>query len=864
MPLKNKLFLLFLLINVILPNLAIYPQIVFRDLPNYRINSADLLFFDITETRQILPLNGAWKVFPKDEPKKAVNINVPSVFKGAGEFVFQKKFILTEEQIKNNKIDLVFFGLNYSADISLNKVIIYRHTGGDLPFTIRLPRDILKADGENILSVTLVYKLDSENTIPLKQRFFFPQNFGGIIRDVYLHLLPNINVQKSEVTSAIDFKNRKATISVVSQIVNNEFRTLNDSLPERSNFSIVTQIYSPDGRSVVAKDKKDFELKRNREIQLNTSAVISNPVLWSPDNPQSYLVRQEIFRNDLLIDRYDRNIALFSFDVTDENLLFNNQPFKLTGVTYIPSFKIFGSMMTYQQMEADIVKIKDTGFNAVRFAKSIPHPYFLKLCENYGLIPIVELPLSNIPEGLANSINFMARVKNYLSLLFDAYDKYPLFSFLNIGTSFLQKSESHKSFLNNISSFVKSKKQLIVSASFFNTEVNKVEGIDLYGIELFNQSINEFESEIKSAQEKIGKGRLFISEATYTASIGQTDGYVNDYSFEAQAKFFEDVLNFSEQNELLGYFINTMYDLRGDYASLTSGYDEDNIYKIGLISEDRKQERLAYKVISAKLRNAERVTIPIGAKKDDSPMIFIVTGLLLALIMGVLVNSGKKFREDASRALLRPYNFFADVRDQRIISAYHSIYLAIVISLVNALIAANVLFYLKSSFFFEKFLLSFGSPALMSAVSYLSWHPFNAIVWLFVITIMVLILLMLLIKAAAFFVKTKVYLSSTFFTVVWAYLPMVLLIPVGIVLYRLLNADVANLYIFISLFLIKIWLIYRLIKGIYVIYDSNPSTVYFYSIVIIFAALTIITVYYEVNSSVVENILITLKQFNII
>ncbi len=123
---------------------------------------------------------------------------------------------------------------------------------------------------------------------------------------------------------------------------------------------------------------------------------------------------------------------------------------------------------------------------------------------------------------------------------------------------------------------------------------------------------------------------------------------------------------------------------------------------------------------------------------------------------------------------------------------------------------------------------------------------------------------MLLIKAAAFFVKTKVYLSSTFFTVIWSLLPIVLLIPVGIVLYRLLNADVANLYIFISLLIIKLWLLYRLIKGIYVIYDVNPSTVYFYSIVFILGVITVVTVYYEVNSSVVENILLTLKQFNII
>ncbi|MCK7516354.1 MAG: hypothetical protein MZV64_00805 [Ignavibacteriales bacterium] len=85
------------------------------------------------------------------------------------------------------------------------------------------------------------------------------------------------------------------------------------------------------------------------------------------------------------------------------------------------------------------------------------------------------------------------------------------------------------------------------------------------------------------------------------------------------------------------------------------------------------------------MKNTEKVTIPIGSDKDDAPMIFIITGLVLALLMGVLVNSGRKFREDASRALLRPYNFFADVRDQRIISAYHSLFLALIVALVSSL-----------------------------------------------------------------------------------------------------------------------------------------------------------------------------------
>jgi hypothetical protein len=245
-------------------------------------------------------------------------------------------------------------------------------------------------------------------------------------------------------------------------------------------------------------------------------------------------------------------------------------------------------------------------------------------------------------------------------------------------------------------------------------------------------------------------------------------------------------------------------------------------------------------------------------------MIFIITGLVLALSTAILVNSGRKFREDASRALLRPYNFFADVRDQRIISAYHSLFLAVIVALVCSLIFANLFYYIRNNVLMEKIILSFGSANLISGISYLAWNPVKALVWLFVLTIIVMILLTIVITASSFFVRTKVYLSSIFFTVVWALLPVVLLIPIGIVLYRLLNAGAGNLYMYVFLAAFFIWLLYRLLKGVSVIFDVNPGGIYFYGILSILILKIIFLLYYEVNNSVFQYLKLALKQFNII
>ncbi|HVO73168.1 MAG TPA: hypothetical protein VMT35_04030, partial [Ignavibacteriaceae bacterium] len=135
---------------------SIKSQILFRELPGYKINSSDSAFFDITKTREIIPLDGEWLVFPADEKNpQRTKVVIPSIFDGEGELVFQRKFSLNKNEISNHQLKLHFLGLNYAADISINNIIIYRHVGGLFPFQLDLPKDILKGDAENILSVKL-------------------------------------------------------------------------------------------------------------------------------------------------------------------------------------------------------------------------------------------------------------------------------------------------------------------------------------------------------------------------------------------------------------------------------------------------------------------------------------------------------------------------------------------------------------------------------------------------------------------------------------------------------------------------------------------------------------------------------------
>ena len=139
--------------------------------------------------------------------------------------------------------------------------------------------------------------------------------------------------------------------------------------------------------------------------------------------------------------------------------------------------------------------------------------------------------------------------------------------------------------------------------------------------------------------------------------------------------------------------------------------------------------------------------------------------------------------------------------------------------------------------------------------------PALSLLWLTLIFIIMIPLVSIVIKAASFFVRTKVFISSIYYTTIWSLLPMVLLIPVGIILYRMLSADVANVYIYFGLIVFLLWSFYRMIKGIYVIFDVNPGTVYFYSILLVLIIIGGFVLYYQITNSVIDYMKLVFIQF---
>jgi len=833
-------------------------QIKVISLPQNQNGIFDPVFFDKNEFRNVELLISDWQIYYESDPQNKVTLSVPAVFEGEESLVFEKKISFSSAQIQNSQLVLGFLGLNYSAEIFLNGYNIYKHPGGSYPFEIALPNDILKEN--SIITVKIDNRLDSENSIPSLQRFLFPNLNGGIIRDVYIKTIPPFHIRYNSFTYSFDKTLTKTNIYFKVGIGKTVFGK--NHQPSQAKQFLVRINLTQNG-SFTNQSKNDFLQTipaSSNDFETDCKLEFSNLQLWSPETPNYYSCEVSLILDGQVVDKTIKQIALFDVEKDKDIIALNGNSFALQGTTYYLDETSLRRLNAYQKIKDDLTFIKNTGFNAVRFAKNYPNPYAIKICQELGLFALIELPINSIPEEILSRNDFQLRAVNSIKELANVYSEYGNTLLLGAGSSFLPNSEINQNFVSRLCDAVENK-GFLTYASFCGLQTKPINKLDFYGLEIYSSPVDATKERIQNAIDAIGTPSIFISELTYPNYRGNLNGYLIKNSSDAQAKYFEDMINLFRKLKISGFFINTLLDFKGSTVSLYGGFSDNDIYKFCILDYSRNVNSIPYKVLNSKLTDNSKVTIPIGVPKDDSPLSFNLLPLFIALVMAVLFNVRKKFREDCTRALLRPYNFFADVRDHRIIAGVHSIFMMLIQASAGSLLITILLFYLKGNVLFEKLLLSFGSSTLIMVMSFLAWNPQTCFLILFPFFIIHFIVISFFVKIASFFIRTKVESLNIYYAVTWAFLPWVLLLPFELILYKVLVVGSFNTLLIITFIIYFFWILQRLQKAIYVIFDVRPAKVYFYSFLIIVLMAGGIILKYQLTNSTIYYISNAIKQY---
>ena len=297
-----------------------------------------------------------WDIYTAPNPESGAT-GTGGGWYAAGKGEYRKKFATPKGEI----VKLHFEGVYQKAEVFVNGQKAGQHGYGYTPFTIDVTPYLFKGKRQNEVVVKV------NNSEQPNCRWY---SGSGIYRHVWLETMPALHIAENGVfVTTPKIEANKATVNV-EVTVQNEGNSEQQSIVE------------------VEGQQKTVLLKAGESKKVDFSYTISNPHLWSPDDPYLYTANVKLSTlNSQLSTKY--GIRSFSFDA-EKGFMLNGKPMVLNGACVHHDDGVLGSM-AFDAAEIRKVKLmKEAGFNLIRTSHNPTTRAFLDACDSIGMLVIGE------------------------------------------------------------------------------------------------------------------------------------------------------------------------------------------------------------------------------------------------------------------------------------------------------------------------------------------------------------------------------------------------------------------------------------------------------------------------------------------
>lgn len=345
-----------------------------------------------SQLRTQISLDKDWK-FSKDSTQQAQTINLPHTwnkddvmddtpgyYRGV---CWYRKTLTLNDTYKGKKLFLYFNGANQEVEVYINGHKAGSHKGGYTRFCVEADQYLKIGDKETNEIAVKVDNSFNESIPPLTADFTF---YGGIYRDVYLvatnkshfaltHAANGIFITTSSVSAT------SASVKVTGQIVGSTGKLV-----------VVTTVV--DGTKTVAKAQSNLT---STDFIQNIPAI-TNPHLWSPEDPHLYQVRTQLVdtKTGVVLDEVTNPLGFrwFKFD-GEKGFFLNGKSLKLVGTSRHQDFEGLGNAIPANYNVHDVELLKQMGGNYLRVSHYPQDPKILETCDKLGILTSVEIPVVN-------------------------------------------------------------------------------------------------------------------------------------------------------------------------------------------------------------------------------------------------------------------------------------------------------------------------------------------------------------------------------------------------------------------------------------------------------------------------------------
>ncbi|GAC1639021.1 MAG: glycoside hydrolase family 2 TIM barrel-domain containing protein [Herpetosiphon sp.] len=280
----------------------------------------------------------------------------------------------------NRRLILRFDGVDSAFEVHVNGRPVGFSKGSRM--TAEFDVSSVVRPGENLLAVR-VYQWSDGSYLEDQDMWWL----SGIFRDVTLLALPTVTVWDLAIDPGLHSDLRVASLHVHA--------TMMETVSTTTNHRLELQLFDADHRPVQGVEATaDLAFGAAEPLSVDLTTMVNAPRLWSADDPYLYTVlltlRDE--RGDIVAVVLQR-LGFRRVEITGVQLVVNGRAIKLRGVNRHEHHPDLGRALPRETMLEDVVLMKRHNINTVRTSHYPPHPYFLDLCDTYGLYVIDEADL---------------------------------------------------------------------------------------------------------------------------------------------------------------------------------------------------------------------------------------------------------------------------------------------------------------------------------------------------------------------------------------------------------------------------------------------------------------------------------------
>ena len=253
--------------------------------------------------------------------------------------------------------------------------------------------------GENLVALQ-VYRWSDGSYLECQDMW----RISGIERDVYLYSTPKLDIRDFKIGSTLTNNYTNGLLTVQAEVANYKIdRNTSHSKPD--TFSLSIEVKDAAGKTVL---KKETECVQKVLGQYKTFYVFTeqlpNVNTWSAEVPYLYTLFMTLKdKKGEVLEVVPAKVGFRSIEIKNNNFLVNGKRVLLKGVNRHEHNPRQGHTVTKEDMRKDMEMMKKLNVNAVRHSHYPPDPYWMELCDEYGLYVVDEANIES--HGLGYSLD---------------------------------------------------------------------------------------------------------------------------------------------------------------------------------------------------------------------------------------------------------------------------------------------------------------------------------------------------------------------------------------------------------------------------------------------------------------------------